>query len=496
MRPQLLSLLFSLSAVCVGTRASVILSRASDASGSGKLVFCHFMIGIVSDRSSSYAYDADMTRAKAAGIDAFALNIGTDGYTDQQLQYAYDSAARNNMKVFLSFDFNWYSLYGSIPQIAGLINKYSSYPSQLRVDNKIFVSSFVGDGVDVNAIRRSVSSPLYFAPNFHPGQADFSQLDGAFSWQAWQTNGQNRAPSNGQLVTIDSEDKSYVNALQGKGYIAPASPWFSTHYGREVSYSKNWVFPGDLLWYNRWFEILALKPRFVEMITWNDYGESHYIGPLSSPHYDDGNSKWVNDMPHNGWLDMAKPFIAAYKAGASSPNSYIKSDQIIYWYRTTPKNLNCDSTDTVPGIPDGFNTMSDNIFIVTLLMSPGTITVQTGAMVYKFKAPSGASAFSVPFQVGAQTFTLTRNGKKVQGMSATSLKEIKNQCTCGIYNFNAYVGTVPEGTRDDLQPDGLAGFSNGLRTGCQPTPSLPPSPPPTVAATATSSVGSVTPSRV
>ena len=46
-----------------------------------------------------------MKRAKAAGIDAFALNIGTDPYTDQQLGFAYQSAANNGMKVFISFDF-------------------------------------------------------------------------------------------------------------------------------------------------------------------------------------------------------------------------------------------------------------------------------------------------------------------------------------------------------------------------------------------------------
>lgn len=78
--------------------------------------------------------------------------------------------------------------------------------------------------------------------------------------------------------------------------IIAVSPWFSTHYGSEVSYSKNWVFPSDLLWYDRWQEILALGPRFVEIITWNDYGESHYVGPLSSPHTDDGASKWAMDM--------------------------------------------------------------------------------------------------------------------------------------------------------------------------------------------------------
>ena len=79
-------------------------------------------------------------------------------------------------------------------------------------------------------------------------------------------------------------------------YHVAASPWFFTHYGAEVSYSKNWVFPSDLLWYNRWAEILQLGPQYVEIISWNDYGESHYVGPLSSPHSDDGNSKWVNDM--------------------------------------------------------------------------------------------------------------------------------------------------------------------------------------------------------
>ncbi len=78
--------------------------------------------------------------------------------------------------------------------------------------------------------------------------------------------------------------------------ITAASPWFSTHFGSEVDYSKNWVFPGDLLWYARWLEILTMSPNYVEIVTWNDYGESHYVGPLSSLHNDDGGSKWVNDM--------------------------------------------------------------------------------------------------------------------------------------------------------------------------------------------------------
>lgn len=40
-----------------------------------RYVYCHFMIGITGDRTSSADYDADMQRAKALGIDAFALQV-------------------------------------------------------------------------------------------------------------------------------------------------------------------------------------------------------------------------------------------------------------------------------------------------------------------------------------------------------------------------------------------------------------------------------------
>ena len=57
-----------------------------------------------------------------------------------------------------------------------------------------------------------------------------------------------------------------------------------------------------MLIYLRWLEILANPPQYLELVTWNDYGESHYIGPLSTRHTDDGGSKWANDM----WATRAR----------------------------------------------------------------------------------------------------------------------------------------------------------------------------------------------
>lgn len=429
-----------------------------------------------------------MKRAKDAGIDAFALNIGVDGYTDQQLGFAYDSADRNGMKVFISFDFNWWSP-GNGNGVGQKIAQYKNRNAQLRVNNRVFASSFAGDGLDVDAMRSAAGENVYFVPNFHPGQSNTDKIDGALNWIGWDNDGNNKAPKPGHSVSVADGDNSYKNWLGGKTYLAPVSPWFFTHFGPEVSFSKNWVFPGGSLLYDRWNQVLQQGFPMVEIVTWNDYGESHYIGPLNSPHYDDGNSKWTNDMPHDGWLELSKPFIRAYKDGATSVNNYIQQDQIVYWYRRTLRDLNCDSTDTTSGRPanngsgnyfegrpDGWQTMDDVVYVVSLLQSAGTVTVTSGSQTKTENAPAGAHIFTVPAGLGKQRFVLSRGGSTVY--DSTSLMDISNVCPCGLYNFNAYVGTVPAGFNDPLQAHGLASLTAGLHVStCEAKPSLGTNPP-------------------
>ena len=181
---------------------------------------------------------------------------------------------------------------------------------------------------------------------------------------------------------------------------------------------------------------------------------------------------------------MATPYIAAFKKGDQTVDSSIQSDQLIYWYRPTLKSASCDSTDTCEkpwpsstpnpnyfvGKPNGYDTMSDSVFVVALLTSAGTVTVTSGGTTQTFNAKAGANSFQVPMDVGKQFFSLTRGGQTV--LSGDSLKEIISDCVCGIYNFNSYVGTLPAGTSDPLQPDGLKSFALSLQATCQATPSL------------------------
>ena len=145
---------------------------------------------------------------------------------------------------------------------------------------------------------------------------------------------------------------------------------------------------------------------------------------------------------------MAKPFIAAFKAGASSLDKYITSDRLIYWYRPSLRNQDCDMTDTYMslapnssgnyflGRPDGWQCMADSLFVVSLLLSASSVQINSGGLVHTYDAPAGSFAHAVPMKPGEQSFSVYRDGKTI--LVGTSLKQIINGCVCGLYNFNAY----------------------------------------------------------
>ncbi len=175
-------------------------------------------IGVVDDRTSASDYDNDMQQAKAAGIDAFALNIGIDGFTNTQLGFAYDSAHSNGMSVFLSFDFNWYST-SNTSGIADTIGAYAGHPAQLMIGGNVFVSSFAGDGLDLASVQSDLTGhTIFWAPNFQP--KNIGSADALFNWMAWPNNGNNKAPDASNNLTVSEGDTSYTTALEGKPYVA------------------------------------------------------------------------------------------------------------------------------------------------------------------------------------------------------------------------------------------------------------------------------------
>ncbi|KAL2829215.1 glycoside hydrolase [Aspergillus cavernicola] len=398
--------------------------------GTNKYVTAHFMVGIV----ENYTVDdwvTDMTLAKETGIDAFALNCASiDSYTDKQLAYAYEAAELADFKVFISFDFAYWS-NGDTARITSIMKMYASHPGQFQYNDAALVSTFVGDNFNWTPVKNAVEHPIFAVPNLQDpnwsGSAN-TGIDGAFSWYAWPTDGGNSIIL-GPMTTI--WDDRFRSNLQraGKIYMAPVSPWFSTHFN-----TKNWVFICEDLPHLRWQQMLEMQPELIEIISWNDYGESHYIGPYSENHSDDGSAQWTKDFPHDAWRIIAKPYIAAYKAGERTPT--VESDQLVYWYRPTPKAVTCSKDPLGP--PSGVNLLSDSIFVTTLLTQPATLAVTSGGHEsMSVEVGAGIVTSSFPMGVGWQYFSVSRNGEEILGGEGGW--EIQDHCD--YYNHNVYVGT-------------------------------------------------------
>ncbi|KAF7972300.1 hypothetical protein HWV62_18470 [Athelia sp. TMB] len=404
--------IFSLAvfaAAALGAAASAREFELEDRATGTKYVFAHFIVGIVASYAQS-DWTNDMKLAQSIGIDGFALNIGKDSYNAQQLGYAYAAANSLGFKVFLSFDFGYWSS-ADTSTIASYINTYGVLPAQFIYNNEIFVSTFIGDGFNWATVAAD-SKPLFACPNYQAASlASSSGVSCLFSWDAWASS--NNQPIDQNKTTAG--DVNYINTLGSKPYMMPVSPWFFTHYGPS-SYNKNWIFYADYQWNSRWEQVLQLAPQFVEIVTWNDFSESHYIGPLhpsDTSVYAGGSTgaiQWVTGFPHDAWRDVAKPYITAYKAGATSP--------------------------TVT--PTGYTYDGDSIFVIAMVKTAGTVVITSGGTSTSISVPAGITTVSAPMKTGVQSFKLTRSGSTI--LSGTSSLQVTSSCS--VYNFNAYVGSV------------------------------------------------------
>ncbi|KAI5807203.1 glycoside hydrolase [Geopyxis carbonaria] len=399
-----------------------------------KQVFAHFMLGDI----STSAWDTAITNASAAGISGFALNVNA-GYPSplNAIHDAYAAAERSStpFSMFISFDFCCGDF--SADTITSWLQELQDSTAQAKVDGRTFVSTFEGSSaVGVwDTVRANVGS-LYVVPSFtYTGGVDaiganLDSLDGAFNWEVW--------PQSTGNMTTDG-DKMYQDVLQpaGKTYMMGVSPWMYANI-EGTSYSKNWIRSSDTLWFDRWEQVVDLQPDLVEIITWNDFGESHYIGGLGDGTVPDEMSAYVDNCNHEAWQQPLAYYIAAYKAGTRDVPVPDKAVGAVFWYRTTPKDV-CSDGGTSCGYESGIaaaECTEDNVYVLTTLNEPGTVSVKIGGQGEEFQVAKGAQLVKMPFNGRTGAVEVSVGGKSGKGP-----RDITNDCPlCGYVNFNPVVG--------------------------------------------------------
>ena len=266
-----------------------------------RAVFAHFMVGFTYQYGREDWRD-DITLAKASGIDAFALNVGSNEWQLARVLDAYKVALAADFKVFISLDM---SSLNSSADMVRFIAPTARLGAQYLHEGRPFVSTFAGEALNFGAASVSAGwqaalrdvlpgLDLCFVPMFSldPATAVSSNpvVDGIARWQAWSNDA--------SLLSTDVDVAYQTDAIRnGKLDMATVSPVFYTH----ISAAKNWLYATDAdQWGRRWEQLSALKPPpdFVQIVSWcvagkgseltcrNDWTESHGIGPVRAKSVD------------------------------------------------------------------------------------------------------------------------------------------------------------------------------------------------------------------
>ncbi|KAI0654666.1 glycoside hydrolase [Cubamyces menziesii] len=399
----------------------------------------------------------DVQDAKKMSIDAFALNVQdvSSSWATNAIQLLFDAAAANDFKLFFSFDM---SVLDQPSTFLPLFKQYQGNSAYYRHEGRPFLSTFDGGAKSFGASSPNAGwqSQLkdalaadginpFFVPDFDDyGGATYDAnffnnypvVDGVMSWEsAWPEVSEG-------LVNVSSakDQTALANAhAAGKVYMMPLSSVQFKH----IDPGQNWYRRGELNLPLRIGQVLALQPDFVEIITWNDAGESHYIGNCwpeaiaGAPAI----QAYSNGYDHTHWQDVLAPFIVAYKNGATSLAQVTPFGAFAgaFWYRPLLKSASC-SGDSL-GKPSGWENAEDLINIAMLLPATSSgVTLRVysgGSVVATLPTNPGLNMATVPIKTGPQRVELVAADGTIMGAGSSTQDVVAD--TSGVCNFNYQV---------------------------------------------------------
>lgn len=242
----------------------------------------------------------------------------------------------------------------------------------------------------------------------------------------------------------------------------PVSPWFYTNLpGFGGPGGKNWLWRGDELWDVRWAQVAAVQPDYVQILSWNDFGESHYVGPLWEKQmglFAAGGAvvNYARGMAHDGWRVLLPYYVGVYKRGGRVPKRVGREVVVGYW-RTAPKGA-CWGGGTTGNDEGGHGqvemlpgeVVEDGVFFAVLLDSDQgvEVVVEIGGKGVKGRfnrvpaagrGTPGVYTGSVPFggRTGDVVVRVWRDGKVIA--TAMGGKKISTVCENNVQNWNAVV---------------------------------------------------------
>ncbi|GME50427.1 putative glucan endo- -alpha-glucosidase agn1 protein [Neofusicoccum parvum] len=422
-----------------------------------KGIFCHYMVGSMGSIEQAHT---DVREAKSVGFDAFVLNVQNvkDDWSLTALSWVFSAAEAADFKLLFSFDMD---VLADPVDFLPLFVQYQAHPAYYHYQGHPFVSTFQGGRKSFDLPHPNEGWTLkfraelqdrygiipFFVPDFddHGGAAydnDFFNrypvVDGVFSWEtAWpfDSDGRNDVSSAADEIGLQCAHHA------GKVYMMPMS---SLQFKR-IDGSGNWYRRGELNLAQRMAQVLALSPDFVQIISWNDAGESHYIGNVwqegiaSCPDI----GRYTDGYDHKAWLHVIAPFIAAFKAGATHPSQILPFGSFTgaFWYRDRLADTHCPGD--CMGRPSGCENAEDAVNFAVLLphgtQGVGINVWSGGELLASIPGQPGLNAHSVKgVKTGPQRVELIKDGA-IMGAGDSPVNVTGEADEDKTYNYNYHV---------------------------------------------------------
>jgi len=362
----------------------------------------------------------DITQASAMGIDAFALNVQAPdaSWCQSALTHLFNAASSTNFKLFLSLDM---AVRGNPSDFFPMLQQYLNHPSYYRHNSRPLLSTFHGAANMarpnsvwqdfLTQIRSSTSTNPLFLPNFEDWSgfggaytpqffSAYPSVDGVLAWEtAWPFPS---APDS--MTTNDEANLAAAHAAQ-KLYVLPVSPYQFKH----LSPDQNWFRPGGMSLIHGLRRALSLRPDFVELVTWNDAGEGHWIGNIWREGITQGMADLIAGFEHGAWRGVVAMFVAAIRNGVSDEGGVVplggRTVQGAFWYRPLKKDSHCWNW---LGKPRGWEGAEDAVNVAVALrgdVRPGSVQIKVwsgGALVATLTGRSGMNVYQVAYREGQQ----------------------------------------------------------------------------------------------
>ncbi|KAF7562846.1 hypothetical protein G7046_g1262 [Stylonectria norvegica] len=385
----------------------------------------------------------DIVDAQNLGLDAFAINFDQFAdWSNRTVEQLFNHADDLKFKIFFSFDMND-GHFSSPSQYAVYLQQYLGRSSYYNYNGKPLVSTFSGENIsnDQWTELRNTVGDITIVPGFYkatPSSSFFddtySQLDGIFNWNSWPQTGE------GKVVVPTADDKTYQGAAtnSGKLFMMGLSPLQYKH----IDSGNNWYRRGEQNLEYRFGQVLEMQPDMLEIQTWNDAGESHYMGnnwpePIAGAAairaYTDGYS-------HTGYWQIFPSFIQAWKRGDTTTSNMVptngQSAQGVYWHHTLLTTADCsaDGFGKPSGIENAENQVTGVILVAKGQSGLSVVATSGSTQLGSADLVEGYNKFTFDgMTTGTVTVEVRSGSNKVIGGSGSI--QVSNSASVCNYNY-------------------------------------------------------------